>query len=645
MLASRFEPDQFKPDQTVLKPDLNWPDQPNQEPFAQKLMHASGTMHLDAKRLLIAVHHKPNNLEQLLSKLGLEVESTPGLARINHSEKRLWIRSTSSEKLDRPFLQRLQSELAGFLDWFGPVYRINNAPGLGHCLCPLPNVLLIRPTNRPADRSADRSATQARDGLSARTRQDRSPSKDSSKDSSQDEGQTLLEMLHHYGLEEVPEKSKYLGDYRYFMIRDLRHTNAHILRDLLRQEPNLIREARLEHMPLLRDDCAIPNDPFFELQWNMLQIQAAGPGRSGWDITTGTETVMVAVIDTGCDLKHPDIRYSEASANLEHLNRAGAPVQGQPHGTSCAGIIAASINNRLGVAGVAGGCRIMSLAREHQTDVELMIGLEFAAQHGARVVNMSFGECLPNKPEPAQSEPAQSEPANLADAPRVWDFTLIDHAIERAVNIHQMVLCAATGNDDAPSIRYPARHPLVMACGATDRRDRRKRKRLGDLRGWGSNYGNTQLTGTQLIDTQLTGTQQTGTQQTGTQFTGSGVCVMAPGVNIPTTATAGLSGPDPDRYHLNFWGTSAATPHVAGLAALLLSRHPTLNGLQVRQIIEKTADKVGGTYRKTPGFPNGTHNEEMGYGRINVLKALNAAEKMLKKMLEKHNKERARVQI
>jgi subtilisin family serine protease len=585
MHAFRFQPDhrvlepdldEHKEDRPDLNwPDLNWPDlnwpvqtRPNLDLFAPRLIHGSGkTMHLEATRLLIALHRKPDQLEDRLHGLGLELETTPenGSAAINHSKCRHWIRSTSNETLHRELLLRLQNELADCLDWFGPVYRINNAPGLEHLLCPLPNVLLIRPTAQA--RSVDLNA-----------------------------------ILRGYGLEEEPEKSKYLGEYRYFKVPDLRQTNAHRLRDLLlRNEPDLLHEVRLENMPMLRDDCAIPNDQYFPLQWNMLQIQAGGPGRTGWDISTGNETVIVAVIDTGCDLNHPDIRYTDIGANLAHLNQPGTPVQGQPHGTSCAGIIAASINNSLGVAGVAGSCKIMSLARENLTDVELMIGLEFAAQHGAKVINLSFGERLTNDNQITPSKP--SGPT----APRVWDTTLIDTAIEQAVLVRGMVLCAASGNDDAASIRYPARHPLVMACGATDRRDQRKRKRLGDLRGWGSNYGNSQHA-----------------------QAATGVSVMAPGVNIPTTATSGLSGNDPDGYHLNFWGTSAATPHVAGLAALLFSAHPALNGLQVRKIIEQSAEKVGGTYRKHPDFPNGTHNQEMGYGRINVLRALKAAEKMLK---------------
>jgi len=100
------------------------------------------------------------------------------------------------------------------------------------------------------------------------------------------------------------------------------------------------------------------------------------------------------------------------------------------------------------------------------------------------------------------------------------------------------------------------------------------------------------------------------------------------GVLCPTTDRTGAVGYVAGDYRMDFNGTSSATPHVAGLAALLISVAPRLTNVEVRAIIESTADKVGVVaYAADPLHPNGTWNQEMGYGRINVLEAVRLVRK------------------
>jgi subtilisin family serine protease len=284
--------------------------------------------------------------------------------------------------------------------------------------------------------------------------------------------------------------------------------------------------------------------------------------------------VVICVLDTGCDLGHPDLDFVNDGINLGDPAANGGPIAGPTtaagHGTWCAGIAAATIHNATGVAGVAGRCRILPVAFQNWTFVELARGIRYAAQNGAHVLSMS-----------------------IAFSNDSMGRGIVDPAIQEAFDLN-VVMCAATGNDNGP-INYPATNPLVIACGATCPDDNRisptsPANWLPDAQG--SNFG-------------------------------PQINVVAPGIDIPTTDIQGSAGFGTGDY-INFWGTSAATPHVAGLAALLISANTTLTNVEVQTIIERTADKVGDRRYLLSGS-NGTWNEEMGYGRINAYKALRAA--------------------
>jgi subtilisin family serine protease len=331
------------------------------------------------------------------------------------------------------------------------------------------------------------------------------------------------------------------------------------------------------------------NDPFFNNQWAINNTgQSGGTANSdmrvlqAWGMTMGCPAVTVAVVDEGVDLTHPDLQ-----ANLlPGFDATGGGSNGgadanSPHGTSCAGIIGAVADNGIGVTGIAPRCHILpvrGMIAGTGLTADLAAGIDWAWQNGADVISCSWG-------------------SNAASAN-------IEQAITNAVTLGRgglgTVVCVATGNDNS-SIRFPASDEDVIAVGASTPCDTRKLPSSCDGEtNWGSNFG-------------------------------TGLDVVAPGVKIYTTDLQGSNGYNTNGgtngdYYNAFNGTSAATPHVAATIALIFSINPNLTGVQARQILESTAYKVSGyTYSNTAGQPNGTWNNEVGYGRVNANAALQAA--------------------
>lgn len=321
-------------------------------------------------------------------------------------------------------------------------------------------------------------------------------------------------------------------------------------------------------------------DPFFNLQWGMQNTGQYG-GTPGMDIracagwanwTTGDPSVVIGIFDQGYEQNHPDLMAGNVGVGFDaYLNAPPSIVYGA-HGTACAGIAAARQNNGLGVTGVAPDCGLVSIAHPlsftPNLEQELADGFNWAWQNNVAVISNSWG----------------------------WFGTpavVLDNAIDDALNLGRgglgTVVVFATHNYDLPSITYPASsHPHVLAVGAMSPCGERKSPTSCDGEWWGSNYG-------------------------------PDLDVVAPGVIVHTTDQQAGGGYDPTDYYSHFNGTSSATPHVAGLAGLVISMNPCLTREQVNNIIEKTAQKVGAyTYSGTPGRPNGDWNNEMGYGLIDI---------------------------
>lgn len=309
-----------------------------------------------------------------------------------------------------------------------------------------------------------------------------------------------------------------------------------------------------------------PNDTFYPNQWGLQRINAP----RAWPISEGDPNVVIAVLDQGVELGHPDLNMWPLSySTVTHTNN-GSPVG--PHGTACAGIIGARIDNALGVSGLAGKCRVMAIATNF-ADTEVAEGLYFAADNGARVVSMSFG---------------------VYPSWMMWNFAIIEAALQYCQD-KNVVLIAASGNENINQSRFPGSDPRTICVGGSNRDD--KRKSIGDTSvesWWGACYG-------------------------------PDVDVVAPCLEIPTTDQLGVAGYTSTNYDMTFNGTSSATPHVAGLAGLIISVDPALSNMDVRQIISETTDKInvaGYSYLPTGGKPYGTWNNEVGYGRINAERAL-----------------------
>ena len=494
---------------------------------------------IDRSRVLVAFTkvQTPQTVERHIRELGLVLEDMSrdkaGVlgAEINHTDHRFWLRSVDHEPIDDERFAAIEGRLANVTDWIGPVYVTANARGRAGYLGPVPTVLLI------PKRNVDQIGRAAE----------------------------------AFGMTINEPKSQYLGDHAYLELPDARRFNAFEVRAELG-----IDNALFELMPMVRDWCVVPNDTFFAQQWNMTQIQ----GPQAWDIGTGANATVIAVMDSGTDLTHPDLLLAGPGIDLGDMVSDGSPNNfgaQTGHGTCCSGIAAGIFNNAAGVAGVAGTCSILPLAIATFSNVEIANGLNWAVAQGATVISMSFG---------------------------IPQSVLVDTALAAAF-ASNVVLCAATANDNVLGIAYPARDPNVMAIGASDQIDNRKTPASPDGEGWGSNFG-------------------------------PEMSVVAPGVLIPSTDIQGTGGYNPAAgaagdYFMSFNGTSSATPHVAGLVGLIRSQYPVLTAAETRTLIERTAEKVGAiAYAETTGYPNGTWNNQMGYGRINAFRALNFADVMIR---------------
>ena len=275
-----------------------------------------------------------------------------------------------------------------------------------------------------------------------------------------------------------------------------------------------------------------PNDPAYAAQqWAPQKVHA----ELAWPLWSPKAATVIAIVDTGVTLNHPDLEnklYRDSSGNVigyDFVNGDASPADDHGHGTHCAGIAAAQVNNGVGMAGIAGWSADPFGSDIHSTKImpvkvldasgsgsllAVANGITFAADNGAKIISLSLGATASS--------------------------TTLTNAIAYAWN-KGCIVVAAAGNSSSSVKSYPAACANVISVAATDTNDT-----LASF----SNYG-------------------------------SWVLCAAPGVSIYSTYPGGYA---------NLSGTSMAAPLVAGEAALLASQAPWLSNTVLRNFVLSSVD-------------------------------------------------------
>ena len=187
----------------------------------------------------------------------------------------------------------------------------------------------------------------------------------------------------------------------------------------------------------------VPNDALLPVQWSVSRTRA----EQAWDVTTGSASVVIAVIDTGADAGQADLR-GKLVPGFDFVNNDADPADDNGHGTAVAGVAAASSDNQIGITGFCWQCRLMPVkaldAGGNGYDSAVAQGILWATDHGARVLNLSLGGPLGD--------------ATLTSAAQyAW--------------AHGALVVAAAGNDSSSLLNYPAALPNVVSVSASDEND------------------------------------------------------------------------------------------------------------------------------------------------------------------------------
>lgn len=333
--------------------------------------------------------------------------------------------------------------------------------------------------------------------------------------------------------------------------------------DLLMREPGI---AYAE--PIFKEELLyVPSDPEAEVDGGAQGYLNVIKAYEAWDLSQGSEDIVIGVIDTGADLDHEDlagnlyINEAEIINGIDDDNNgfiddrtgydfadgdADPQSDGSGHGNQVGGLAAADTDNGVGIAGLGFRSKLAPLKAFLTTTTESSGNYDaiiYAADNGYDVINLSWGSI---------------------NTFSQFNQDIIDYAVLE----NDVVVIAAAGNSGTEVDFYPAAYEHVLAVGAT---------KLDDTKSDFATYGN-------FID------------------------ISAPGSAIYTTTN--------DTYG-NYWGSSFAAPMVAGVAGLIRAEYPNLNAEEVMERLRVTADEIDGV---NPDFSG-----KLGKGRLNAFRALNDA--------------------
>ncbi|MCP3931326.1 MAG: S8 family serine peptidase [Bacteroidetes bacterium] len=383
-----------------------------------------------------------------------------------------------------------------------------------------------------------------------------------------------------------------------------RRSNTNIVAKVTSKSPNPIKVAhRIQQISLVKHvepdldtlldeyDEVEPSDDLFKHEWHLQNegfvVDANWRLKKGADSKVldawkrlenkGSSDVVVAVIDNGFDLTHPDLEKN-LFRPFDLWNQSDNLLQGDPrytHGTPCASVAVAASNDK-GIVGAAPNARFMPVSGTSFSLRATEQMFEYCIANGADIISCSWGTT-----DPAFSLSPLKEEA-------------IAKAVREGRNGKGCIILYAVGNDDVDYVNYYAAHPDVIGIAACTSKDKH------------ASYSNR----------------------------GREVCVSAPsngdwpiiaaranwdeGIPWETgTYKYWRDGKSRGMNYKHFGGTSSACPLVAGICALILSANPDLTAKEVKEILQKTADKIGDPSEYFEG-----HSTKYGYGRVNADRAV-----------------------